>query len=171
MFQKLIRFFVFVVLFAISAPIAFAQNTPPPFAAPPFIPYGMSITLDNAKKAVAAAVVEARKNNWTMAVAIVDPGGYLVYFEKMDGTQTGSVDISLDKARSAALFRRPTKVFEDGLAAGGSGWRLLGLRGAVVVAGGIPIIVDGKLIGAIGVSGGTNIQDEATADAGSKAVR
>lgn len=171
MFQTFSRFSAFAVLFVASASITFAQNAPAPFAAPPAIPYGLSITLDSAKKAVTAAVGEARKNNWTMAVAIVDPAGYLVYFEKMDGTQTGSVDVSLDKARSAALYRRPTKVFEDALAAGGLGLRFLALRGAVPVAGGIPIIVDGKLIGAIGVSGGTNLQDEATADAGSKAVK
>jgi uncharacterized protein GlcG (DUF336 family) len=170
MFHTFIRLLVFFVVLTFSVATSMAQ-TPPPFAAPPSIPYGPSIDLANAKKAATAAAAEARKNNWTMAIAIVDPGGYGVYFEKMDGTQTGSVDISFDKARSAALFRRPTKVFEDGLAAGGSGWRFLALRGAVPVAGGMPIIVDGKIIGAIGVSGGTNVQDEATAQAGVNAIK
>jgi uncharacterized protein GlcG (DUF336 family) len=167
-----IRFYVLLILLAVSASASLAQqSSPAPFAAPPAIPYGMPILLEDAKKVVTGAVLEARKNNWTMAIAIVDPGGHLVYFEKMDGTQTGSVDIAVDKARSAALFRRPTKVFEDGLAAGGVGWRLLALRGAVPVGGGVPLMVDGKIIGGIGVSGGTNVQDEATAEAGSKVLR
>jgi len=147
---------------------AWAQRA---FAPPPQIPYGLSINLESAKKAVAAAVAEARKNNWNMAVAIVDPGGYLVYFEKMDGTQTGSVDLSIEKARTAALFRRPTKVFQDGVAVGGEGLRLLRLTGAIPIDGGVPIIVDGKLIGGIGVSGGSGEQDGQVAKAGAEAVK
>src|SRR5688572_3960339 len=85
--------------------------------------YGTPITADVAKRAAAAAIAEARKNNLTMAIAIVDPNGFLVYFEKMDNTQNGSVNIAQDKARSAALFKRPTKAFEDILAAGGNGLR------------------------------------------------
>ena len=170
MFQTLIRLSVLVAL-VLQASINFAQNTPPPFAAPPAIPYGLSIDIANAKKVAAAAVAEAQKNNWTMAIAVVDTGGYVVYFEKMDGTQTGSVDVSFDKARTAALFRRPTRLFEEGLAAGGSGLRLLALRGAVPLAGGTPILIDGKIVGAIGVSGGTNLQDDAIAQAGAAAVK
>src|SRR5262249_51102554 len=98
--------------------------------------YGEPITLENALKAVALARAEAEKLHVHMAIAIVDPGGELVYFEKMDGTQTASVQVAVDKARSAALYRRPTKFFEDALAAGGEGWRFLGLRGAVPVDGG-----------------------------------
>jgi uncharacterized protein GlcG (DUF336 family) len=134
-------------------------------------PYGLAITLDNAKKAAAPALAEARKNNWTMAVAIVDSGGDLVYFEKMDGTQTGSVKVAIAKARSAALFKRPTKAFQDTLATGGDGLRILGLENAVPVEGGIPLVMDGKIVGAIGMSGGTSPQDGQCAQAGASALR
>jgi glc operon protein GlcG len=129
-------------------------------------PYGPSINLENAKKAAAPALAEARKNNWTMAVAIVDNGGNLVYFEKMDNTQIGGGNVAIDKARSAAFFKRSTKAFEDVLAAGGDGLRVLGLPGAVPVEGGIPLLIDGNIVGAIGVSGGTAPQDGQCAKAG-----
>ena len=138
---------------------------------PPNAPYGISINADAAKKLAAAAVAEARKNNWAMAVAIVDTGGYLVYFERMQDTQLGSVDIAIEKAKSAALFRRPTKSFQDTLAAGGEGLRILRLTGAVPVEGGIPLIVDGKIVGAIGASGGSSDQDGRTAQAGAAALK
>jgi uncharacterized protein GlcG (DUF336 family) len=134
-------------------------------------PYGESITMENARKAVAPALAEAQKNHLHMAIAIVDVGGELVYFEKMDGTQTGSVQVSIDKARSAVLYRRPTKFFEDALAAGGAGLRFLALRGAVPVDGGFPLVVDGKIVGAIGMSGGTNTQDGQCALAGALALK
>jgi glc operon protein GlcG len=121
--------------------------------------YGPSITLDVAKQAAAAALGEARAHSWSMAVAVVDTAGLLVYFEKMDDTQSGSVLIAQAKARSAALFKRPTKVFQDILAAGGDGLRVLGLEGAVPVEGGVPLVVDGRIAGAIGVSGGTSAED------------
>jgi glc operon protein GlcG len=111
-------------------------------------PYGPPINLEAAKKAAASAIAEARKNNWSMAVAILDIGGDLVYFEKMDGTQTGSVRVALGKARSAVLFKRPTKVWEDAVAAGGAGLRILGLEGAVPIEGGLPLLMDGKIVGA-----------------------
>ena len=133
--------------------------------------YGTPVTADVAKKAAAAAIAEAKKNNFTMAVAIVDPNGFLVYFEKMDNTQNGSVNVAQDKAKSAALFKRSTKVFQDGLAAGGVGLRFLALNGAVPVDGGYPIIVGGKIIGAIGASGGTSDQDAQVAKAGVDAVK
>jgi glc operon protein GlcG len=131
--------------------------------------YGFPITLESAKKVAAPALAEARKNNWTMAVAIVDTAGDLVYFEKMDATQTGSVDVAIAKARSAARFKRPTKAFQDALAAGGEGLRVLALKGAVPVDGGVPVVVDGKIVGAIGVSGGTSQQDGQCANAGASA--
>lgn len=133
--------------------------------------YGLPINLDAAKKAAASAIAEARKNNWTMAVAITDIGGDLVYFEKMDGTQTGSVRVALGKARSAALFKRPTKVFQDVVAAGGEGLRILGLEGAVPIEGGLPLLMDGKIVGAIGVSGGTSQQDGVAAKAGADTLK
>ena len=134
-------------------------------------PYGGPITLEIAKKAVTAAAAEARKNNWTMAVAVTDIGGDLVYFEKMDGTQTGSVNVALGKARTAALFKRPSKVFQDILAGGGSGLRILGLEGAVPIEGGVPLVMDGKIVGAIGLSGATSDQDGQCARAGAEAVK
>jgi len=132
--------------------------------------YGSPITSDRAKKAAAAALAEARRNHWTMAVAIVDPNGTLVYFEKVDGTQHGSVQVAIDKARSAALFMRPTKVFQDGLTGGGAGLRFLGLPGVVPVDGGLPLTIEGAIVGAIGVSGGTSEQDGTCARAGAEAL-
>ena len=128
--------------------------------------YGFPISLDAAKTIAAGALAEARTNSFLMAVAIVDPAGDLVYFEKMDGTQVGSVTVAIDKACSAARFKRPTKAFQDTLAGGGDGLRVLALRGAVPVEGGVPIVMDGKIVGAIGVSGGTSAQDGQCAGAG-----
>jgi len=133
--------------------------------------YGPSITLGSAKTAAAAAIVEARDHTWDMAVAIVDTAGSLVYFEKMDDTQAGSIIVAQAKARSAALFKRPTKAFQDAVAAGGDGLRVLGLEGAVPVEGGAPLFVDGKIAGAIGVSGGTSAQDGQCAQAGVDALK
>jgi uncharacterized protein GlcG (DUF336 family) len=147
---------------------AFGQT---PLVPPPNVPYGVSISPDAAKKVAAAAIAEARKNNWAMAIAVVDTGGYLVYFERMPDTQLGSVEIALEKAKTAALFRRATKSFQDTVAGGGDGLRILRLTGAIPVEGGIPIIVDGKLIGAIGASGGSSAQDGTTAQAGANAIK
>jgi uncharacterized protein GlcG (DUF336 family) len=133
--------------------------------------YGPSITAEQAKTVAAAAVAEARKNQWTMAVAIVDPAGDLVYFEKMDNTQVGSVDVAISKARSSARFKRPTKAFQDALAAGGEGWRIMTLEGAIAVEGGIPLVAGGKIVGAVGASGGTSQQDGLTAAAGAAALK
>ena len=133
--------------------------------------YGMSITADNAKNVAAPALAEARKNGWNMAVAIVDVAGDLVYFEKMDDTQVGSVDVAISKARSAARFKRPTKAFQDALAAGGEGLRILALQGAVPVDGGVPLTMGGRIVGAIGVSGGTSAQDGQVAAAGVAALK
>jgi uncharacterized protein GlcG (DUF336 family) len=129
-------------------------------------PYGFPIPLEAAKKVAAPALAEAVKNNWAMAVAVVDTAGDLVYFEKMDATQAGSVTVAIDKARSAARFKRPTKVFQDMLATGGDGLRVYGISGAVPVEGGVPIVREGKIVGAIGVSGGTSSQDGQCARAG-----
>lgn len=149
-----------ILLWAASAP---AQQMPNPYGAP--------ISLDNAKKAAAAAVAEAKKNNWTMAFAVVDPNGTLVYYEKLDNTQLGSAPVAINKARSSALFKRPTKSFEDAVAKGGDGLRTLGLEGAVPLEGGVPIVMDGKIVGAIGVSGGTSAQDLQCAQIGADALK
>lgn len=134
-------------------------------------PYGAPISLENAKKAAAPALAEAEKNHWNMAVAIVDISGNLVYYEKMDNTQLGSANVSIDKARSAALFKRPTKAFQDAVAGGGEGLRVLQLRGAAPLEGGIPLVMDGKIVGAIGVSGGAAPQDGQCAKAGADAIK
>lgn len=134
-------------------------------------PYGPPISLENAKKAAAAAAAEAVKNKWNMAIAVVDPAGTLVYYEKADNTQIGSVNVAIDKARSAALYKRPSKAFQDALASGGAGLRVLGLQGAVPVEGGVPIVSDGKIIGAIGVSGANSDQDGQCANAGASAIK
>jgi len=133
--------------------------------------YGPTITLEQARTALAAAEAEARSQNWPVAIAIVDTAGGLVAFSKLDNTQNASVVIAQDKARSAALFKRPTKVFEDALAGGGVGLRFLTLQGAITVNGGIPLMVDGAIIGAIGVSGVTSEQDGVVAAAGVAALQ
>jgi len=133
--------------------------------------YGEPINLETAKKAAAPALAEARKNKWNMAVAIVDQSGNLVYYEKMDNTQLGSAQFCISKARSAALFKRPTKALQDALAAGGTGLRILRIEGAVPVEGGIPIVSEGKIIGAIGVSGDTSEHDAQCAKAGADSIK
>jgi glc operon protein GlcG len=148
---------------AITATMAAAQQAPAP---PPTIPYGAPITLEAAKKVMAAAEAEATKNNWSMAIAILDSTGHVVMLHRFDNTQYGSIAVAEDKARSALDYRRPTKVFEDLVAQGGIGLRTLALRGASPLEGGIPIVVDGKIVGAIGVSGATSAQDGQVAKAG-----
>jgi glc operon protein GlcG len=155
-----------------NAPAAAAAPAAPAAqAAPPTTPYGMPIGLDSARKVAAAVAAEARKIGAYMAIAVVDTAGNLVYFEKMDRAQTGSVPVAIDKARSSALFRRPTKAFQDAVAQGGVGLRFLGIQGAVPVEGGIPLIEAGKLIGAVGVSGGSSEQDAQCAGAGAATVK
>lgn len=132
--------------------------------------YGAPVSLDQALKVMAGAVAEARKQGLPMAIAVVDTAGQLVAFERMDNTQTASIAVSQDKAVSAATYRRPTKVFQDLVAGGGVGLRVLTLRGANAVEGGIPLTVDGKIIGAVGVSGGSSDQDGVVAKAGVDAL-
>jgi uncharacterized protein GlcG (DUF336 family) len=131
--------------------------------------YGPALDLATAKKIAAGAVAEAVRNNWKMAIAIVDNHGLLVYYERMDDTQTGSVAIALDEARSGAMFRRPTRAFEEGVAKGRVA--LLGLQGATPITGGLPIVVGGKVIGGIGVSGALGDQDEQVAAAGLAGIK
>jgi len=159
--MKKIAATAFALLFAGFATVASAQ-----------VPsYGPNITLEQAKKAVVAGEAEARKNGWPVAIAIFDTAGQLVAFQKMDDTQTASIDVAQDKGRSAAIFRRPTKVMEDAVASGGAGVRFLNLRGASTVEGGLPIVLNGKIIGSIGVSGVTSQQDGIVAKAGADAVK
>ena len=139
-------------------------------AAPPSIPYGAPIGITDAKKAMAAAEVCAARNNWGVAIAIVDSGANLVMLQRLDNAQLSSVRIAEQKARTAAEFRRPTKVFEDAVAGGGIGLRVLSF-GASVAEGGVPIVSNGKVIGAIGVSGVQSHQDAQIAQAGADAVK
>ena len=132
--------------------------------------YGTPITTELAKTVAAAALAEARANGWTMAAAIVDPAGILVYFEKIDDTQHASPRVAIDKARSAAMFKRPTKIFQDSVERGGVGLRVMMLRGASAVEGGVPVIVDGKIVGGLGVSGGTSEQDGQCCQAAVEAI-
>jgi glc operon protein GlcG len=135
------------------------------------LPYGQPVGAEAARKAATAALAEARRNNWTVAAAIVDPSGELVYFDKIDNTQFGSNDLAVQKARTAARFKRPSKEFEDVITAGGGGLRLLAVPFILPVTGGIPLVVDGKIVGAIGVSGGNNLQDGQCATAGAAALK
>ena len=145
-----------------------AQQAPSP---PPIVPYGAPLGLEAAKKVMAAAEAEAVKNNWAMAIVILDSTGHMVMLHKLDNTQYGSLMAAEDKAHSAINYRRPTKVFEDLVAQGGIGLRSLALRGASPLEGGIPINADGKIVGAIGVSGGTSVQDGQVAKAGADAAK
>ena len=162
------------VTLVLSSMLALGQAPAAP-AAPAvnsyLIPYGPSVNLEGARKAAGAALAEARKNGWLMVVAVVDISGDLVYYEKMDNTQLASAKVAIGKARSAALYKRPTKALQDALAAGGAGLRILGLEGAVPVEGGVPLMADGKIIGAIGLSGDVSEHDGQCARAGADALK
>ena len=148
-----------------------ATPAPVPEAMPFDIPYGIPIDLDTAHKAITAAAAEAKKHNWKMAIAVVGPAGQLIAHATMDGTQYASIDIAQAKARSAALFRRPSKAFADVINGGApAALSLLAFEHVVASEGGFPIVVDGKLIGAVGCSGGIATQDGATCKAGLDAV-
>jgi len=147
-----------------------AVSAQTPAAPPPPPPYGTPINLDQAKKAMAAAEAEAKKNNWPVAIIILDSGGHMVMMQRLDNTQWGSIDIAKEKARSAVALRRPSKALQDAIAQGGVNLRFLS-TGFSVLEGGVPIIVDGKIIGSIGVSGVLSSQDAQTAQAGADAVK
>ena len=169
------KFVGLLVGLTLAAPAAFAQAQQPAAPAPvpeqmPFdIPYGPSITLEKAKAVATAAAAEAAKHKWKLNIAVVGPAGDLKYFERMDDAQLGSVEISQDKARASARFRRPTKAFADAINGGSPA--TLSLRGIVASEGGIPLVEGGKLIGAIGCSGGTGAQDGVTCKAAADTVK
>jgi len=133
------------------------------------VPYGLPISLDRAQAVIHAAVGEAKKRNWKMNVAVADSGGNLVAFQRMDGAMLASIQIAEHKARAAATFRRPTKVFEDGINLMHLNY-LLAFDGIIASRGGIPLIEGGKIIGAIGCSGGTDSQDEVVSNAGAAGI-
>ena len=159
--KTLSRLFLVVLALAACAARALAADTP----------YGAPIGQAEAKRVIAAAQVEARKNQWNVCIAVVDGGGHLVAFERMDSTQYGSVEVALDKARTSSAFRRPSKAFQEVVAAGGEGLRLLKLTGGTPIEGGLPLVVGGKVVGAIGVSGVTSAQDGQIAAAGVAALK
>lgn len=134
------------------------------------LPYGAPTPLERARQALAAAQAEAKKNQWNVAIAIVDSGRRLVAFERTDTTHSGSVDVALAKAKTSAAFRRPSKAFQDNIATGGEGLRMLALPGAIPIEGGVPLVIEGKIVGAIGVSGVTSAQDGQIARAGAAAL-
>jgi len=156
---------VFGMALVLAASFASAQQ-PAAVPPPPPPPYGAPISLEQAKKVMAGAEAEAKKNNWNVVIAVLDSGGNLVMLHRMDGAQFGSIDVAKDKAHSAVAFRRPTKAFEDALGQGGVNLRILKLPGASPLEGGLPIVVDGKLIGGVGVSGVLATQDAQIGRAG-----
>lgn len=145
------------LLFAVFALSASAQQRPD---------YGTSVTTAQAKKIAAGVVAECAANKWNVAVAVVDTGGHLVYFERLENTQVASMDIAILKAKAAANYRRPTRAFVDAIAKGGPA--IMTLPGVVASPGGVPIMVGGKVTGGVGVSGVTGDQDEQCAMAGLK---
>jgi len=133
-------------------------------------PYGPDVTLAAAKKIAAGAIAHAKKNKWNVAVAIVDNHGFRVYYERLDDTQTASAAVAVDKARTAAMYRRPSRVFEDVVVKKGR-VAVMTLRGVTAVTGGLPIMMGGKVIGGVGVSGVASVQDEMAAKAGLDALK
>ncbi len=158
-----------------SAPIG-AQQAPPanpldavPDKMPFDVPYGAPISLERAAAAIAAAIGEAKKHDWKLNVAVVDSGGNLVAFQRMDGAQLASIQVSEHKARTAVTFRRETKAFENAIQQ--NNYYVMTLDGVIASRGGIPLVEGGKLIGAVGCSGGTGSQDEAACKVGAATVK
>jgi uncharacterized protein GlcG (DUF336 family) len=164
----------------LAATASYAQQpapTPPanpldnvPEKMPFDVPYGAPIGLDRAQAAIAATVAEAKKRDWKLVITVVDSGGNLVAFQRMDGAQLASIQISEHKARAAATFRRETKAFENGIQQNGFNY-LITLDGVIASRGGIPLVEGGKLIGAIGCSGGTGSQDEVACKVGAATIK
>ena len=168
----MLRMLALACAFALSAGSAvdpvLAQAPAAPSATT--LPYGPPITLDQAKRAMAAAELEAAKNSWQVAITILDSGGNMIMFHRVDNAQLSATAVSEGKARTALEFKRPSKALDDAIAAGGAGMRLLALKDITPLEGGIPVIVDGKIIGAIGVSGSLSSQDAQVAKAGADAL-
>jgi uncharacterized protein GlcG (DUF336 family) len=164
----------------LAASLVYAQQ-PAPTPAPnpldnvpekmPFdVPYGAPISLDRAQGLIAATIAEAKKHDWKFNIAVVDSGGNLVAFQRMDGAQLASIQISEHKARAAATYRRETKVFENGIQLNNLLYTMT-LDGVIASRGGIPLVENGKLIGAIGCSGGSGSQDEVVCKAGAASLK
>jgi glc operon protein GlcG len=162
------RMFAFAAAFALAAvaPVMAQQATAPAAPPAPMLPYGAPITLDQAKRVMAAAELEAAKNSWPVAITILDSGGNLVMFHKVDNAQLSATTTSEGKARTSLEFKLPSKALDDAIAAGGAGMRLLALKDITPLQGGLLIVADAKIVGAIGVSGALSSQDEQVAKAG-----
>ena len=152
-----------LVLALLAAVPARAQNTPPP--------YGPPIGIEGARAVMTAAESEAAKNNWAVVISIIDSGGNIVMLHRHNDVQLSSIEISQGKAKTALMFKRPSKVLDDAISSGGAGLRFLALKEIVPLEGGLPIVVDGKIIGAIGVSGVLSSQDAQIARAGIDALK
>jgi len=162
----MLRMLALVGALAICATPALAQQT----EASGLPPYGPPITLDQAKRVMAAAELQAVENTWQVAITILDSGGNMVMFHKIDNAQLSAVSVSEGKARTALQFKRPSKDLDDAIARGGAGNRLLALKDITPLEGGIPIMIDGRIVGAIGVSGAISAQDAQIAKAGADAL-
>src|SRR5271170_206057 len=169
----MLRMLAFAGAFAVAAGLAMTQAmTPvlaqqaPAAASASMLPYGAPITLDQAKRVMAAAELEAAKNSWQVAITILDSGGNMVMFHKFDNAQLSASTTSEGKARTSIEFKLPSKALDDAIAAGGAGMRLLALKDITPLQGGILIQINGAIVGAIGVSGALSAQDEQVAKAG-----
>jgi glc operon protein GlcG len=167
---QMLRMLALACAFALSAGPVLAQQPAAPAPSAATLPYGPPITLDQAKRAMAAAELEAAKNSWQVAITILDSGGNMIMFHRADNAQLSATTVSEGKARTALEFKRPSKALDDAIAAGGAGMRLLALKNITPIEGGLPVIVDGKIIGAIGVSGSLSSQDGQVAKAGADAL-
>jgi glc operon protein GlcG len=167
---QMFRMLALACAFALSAGPALAQQPPAPAPSAAMQPYGPPITLDQAKRAMAAAELEAAKNSWQVAITILDSGGNMIMFHRVDNAQLSATTVSEGKARTALEFKRPSKALDDAIAGGGAGMRLLALKDITPIEGGLPVVVDGKIIGAIGVSGALSSQDAQVAKAGADAL-
>lgn len=152
-----------IVLALLAAVPARAQTTPPP--------YGPPIGIDGARAVMAAAESEAAKNNWAVVISIIDSGGNIVMLHRHNDVQLSSIEISQGKAKTALMFKRPSKVLDDAISSGGAGLRFLALKDIVPLEGGLPIVADGKIVGAIGVSGVLSSQDSQVARAGADGLK
>ena len=152
-----------LVLGLLAAVPAGAQTTPPP--------YGPPIGIEGARAVMAAAESEAAKNNWAVVISIIDSGGNIVMLHRHNDVQLSSIEISQGKAKTALMFKRPSKVLDDAISGGGAGLRFLALKDIVPLEGGLPIMADGKIVGAIGVSGVLSSQDSQVARAGADGLK
>ncbi len=164
------RMLALVCVFALSAVSASFSPGMAQSLTAPAPPYGPPITLEQAKRVMAAAELEAVKNSWQVAITILDSGGNLVMFHKIDNAQLSSITVSEGKARTALEFKLPSKALDDAIAKGGPGMRLLALKNITPIEGGLPIVIDGHVIGAIGVSGSVSAHDQQIARAGINAL-